>query len=392
MNRVIRFSYFFVVAALFLYSFTQVDLSLAISHSSFLLSIEKAFQNIGFFHRPFSATLFVLILILMFLYYIYFMRLAYLRKLTAKQVGILIGGTFLILLFSYNAFSYDLFNYIFDAKIITHYQLNPYLHRAMDFSGDPMLSFMRWTHRYYPYGPTWLALTVPLSFAAFNKFIANFFLFKILIALTYLGSAYLIYKISEILFEKDKVFNTVFFALNPLILIEGLVSSHNDFPLIFFGLLSIYFFVRKRKVLSLVSLVLSIGVKFSTVILAPILLYVQIQQFKKKSVDWERLLIWSVILSLGITVAVTFRTTFQPWYLVLPLSLASLLSKKIYILVPAILGSVFALSLYVVLVFMTDYSPDYVSLVTTIEWIGLVIASLSFVGLIIKDKKSPKLV
>jgi hypothetical protein len=69
----------------------------------------------------------------------------------------------------------------------------------------------------------------------------------------------------------------------------------------------------------------------------------------------------------------------------------SLLSKKTYILVPAVLASIFALSLYIVLVFMTDYAPNYVSLITFIEWIGLIAASAAFIGLVLKDKKHLKL-
>ena len=123
--------------------------------------MQKFFQQIGYFNRPLSAVLYSVIVISMFTFYILFLKLARVNLINKKQLWILILITTAILTFSYNAFSYDLFNYIFDAKIVTFYQQNPYIHKALDYLGDPMLSFMHWTHRYYPYGPIWLALTIP---------------------------------------------------------------------------------------------------------------------------------------------------------------------------------------------------------------------------------------
>ena len=155
MNKDLRFKlpfglYFLVIFALFLYSFTQIDLSLTFSRIDFLRNLVKSFQYIGYFNRPISTYIYVGLLALLFGFYIYFLKLAQNKRIKRDLVWKLIIATIVILLFSYNAFSYDLFNYIFDAKIFTHYHMNPYLHKALDFPGDPMLSFMRWTHRAYP--------------------------------------------------------------------------------------------------------------------------------------------------------------------------------------------------------------------------------------------------
>ena len=170
--KFLSLGYILTVIGLFLYSFTQVDLGLTLSRWSVEQVIEKFFQHIGYFNRPLSTSLYILILIFLFSFYLLFILLAQRKKITRRQVWFLLIGIAVILTFSYNAFSYDLFNYIFDAKIITYYHQNPYLHRALDYPGDPMLSFMHWTQRTYPYGPFWLVLTVPLSFLGFN-FIQN---------------------------------------------------------------------------------------------------------------------------------------------------------------------------------------------------------------------------
>lgn len=382
--------YIIVVIALFLFSFTQVDLSLTLSQGSIYQSIQKSFQYVGFFQRPLSTLIFSIISLFLFIFYIAFLYFAKKEKLKLSSLKILVPLTFLILVFSYNAFSYDLFNYIFDAKILTYYGQNPYLHRPTDFASDPMLNFMRWTHRLYPYGPSWLILTAPLSYIGLNFFLPTFFLFKAMIGLTFLGSVYLIYKISNVLFPKNAIFNTVFFALNPLILIEGLVSSHNDFPLIFFALLAIYLLILKKKSFSFAALFVSIGVKYLSVVLAPIFALILYFEKIKKQIPWENIFLTAVVFSLVAVVLATLRTTFQPWYLVFPLSLSSFVSRKSYILIPSLIASIFMVLIYITYVYMTDYAKEYPALVANIEYVGLFLVILSAIIFIIKERISSK--
>lgn len=384
-------SYILAVIALFFYSFTQVDLSLTLSQSSIYQTLEKQLQYVGFFQRPLSALIFIVISIVLFLSYFVFLHFAKENKLNFKSLRLLILVTFVILVFSYNGFSYDLFNYIFDAKILTFYHQNPYLHRPTDFLSDPMLNFMRWTHRTYPYGPSWLVLTLPLSFVGLNYFLPTFFLFKIMIGLTFLGSCYLIYKISEIIFPKDKIFNTVFFALNPLVIIEGLVSSHNDFPLVFFGLLSIYLYIKKKKLLSFFSLVFSIGIKYLSVSLIPVFAWGFYLEKTKKEINFDKFFRIALICSLVTLFLVSLRTTFQPWYLIFPFSLGSLIARKYYVFIPVVIASATCLMVYVTYVFMTDYAKGYPQIILNIELIGLGAVIIATLFYFIKQKYYQKI-
>lgn len=368
------FSYLLTIVGLFFYSFTQVDLALTLSKASFFQLIEKNFQYLGFFQRPQSATIFLIIIILLFLHFLLFLYLSKKNKLKISNLKILLLLTPLILAFSYNAFSYDLFNYIFDAKIVTSYHLNPYLYKPLDFQDDPMLSFMRWTHRVYPYGPSWLFLTVPLSFIGSNIFLLTFFLFKIMTTAFFVGSSYLIYKISEIVSPRNKIFNTVFWSLNPLVIIEGLVSSHNDIPMIFFGLLTFYFYLKNKKFYSWASYIFSVGVKFSTGVLLPIFLYLFYLDKSRKDINWENIFKASIVLSLLVVLAATLRTNFQPWYLLFPLSLASFISQKPYIVISSITASIFSSSIYIFYVLLTDYAKGYPQIIYNLEITGLILA------------------
>jgi hypothetical protein len=91
----------------------------------------------------------------------------------------------------------------------------------------------------------------------------------------------------------------------------------------------------------------------------------------KRKINWEKFFITAFILSLSTVLLATIRTTFQPWYLVFPLSLAAFVPKKFYIFIPSLIATIFALSVYIPYVYMTDYAKGYPQAVQIIEAIGL---------------------
>ncbi len=352
-GRIKNLSFLLVIFFLFFYSFTQIDLSLTLSQVSIWQNIQKNFIYIGYFNRPLSTALFVLILILMFSYYFWFLRKALRKQLKTKDIIILIISTAAILSFSYNAFSYDLFNYIFDAKIITYYHENPYFHRAMDYPTDPMLSFMRWTHRVYPYGPIWLALSVPVSFIGMNIFLLTFFLFKFMITGFYLGSVFMIYKINQKINPEHAIFNTVFFALNPLVIIESLVSSHNDIAMVFFGLLGLYCYFLRKRIFALILVIISSQVKIPTLgLLLPIV--VSFTPLKTK-LENNKFVILTIISMLLASFYALIKIEIQPWYFLWILPFVALLKPNKYVLMASIGFSLGLLFRYTVLLYFGDW-------------------------------------
>ncbi len=145
----------------------------------------------------------------------------------------------LISLFICPFLSHDFFNYMFDARIATFYHQNPYLHKALDYPADQWLRFMHWTHRTYPYGPVWLLITIIPSFLSFGKFIVGFILFKVLFIIFYIASVFYLNKL-------DKKW-AIFFATNPLVLIEGLINTHNDFIAASFAIIGIFYMSTKKE-------------------------------------------------------------------------------------------------------------------------------------------------
>ena len=346
------------VFGLFLYSFTQIDLGLTLTQISFWQTIQTNFQYIGYFNRPLSTNLFLGMMFLLTLFYLLFLRQGEKGGLKKKLVWRLVFLTAFVLLFSYNAFSHDLFNYIFDAKIVTFYNDNPYQHKALDYHDDPMLGFMHWTHRTYPYGPLWLGLTVPLSFLGFQKLLFTIYLFKGLVIASYLAICWVIYQIlARTKGKKEALLGLVFFAFNPLIIVEGLVSAHNDLVMMAFLMLGLLFLVREKRLPAFLLLGLSIAVKFATGLLLPVFLVVAYLQIRKKKINWDWVWLFSVLLMLGGIIAASLRLEFQPWYIFYCLPLLALLVKKQILQGLSVIFSIGLLFYYVPFLYLGNWDP-----------------------------------
>jgi hypothetical protein len=326
--KIIFCSWLLTILGLFLYSFTQIDLGLTLTRASFWQPIQKAFQQIGYFQRPLSTAFYLIILTAMFGLYFIILKAVNSQWLAKKQIWLLMVLTAGLLWLSYNAFSYDLFNYMFDAKVVTFYHLSPYQYRALDFPDDPMLGFMHWTHRLYPYGPLWLATTIPLSFLGMQKLIPTALLIKGLGVGSYLLSAWLIFKILEKIDPKNRLLGMVIFAFNPLVVIESLVSGHNDILMMALMLLAFWLMLRKKTILGWLSFLLSIGIKFATGLLLPVFVFVSVFQSKKAKLDWGKVWLISLGLMFAGVVLAGFRIgEIKPWYWLFVIPFTGLLPR-----------------------------------------------------------------
>src|SRR3989304_6764601 len=210
------------------FSYAYVDLNLTLSQNPQALSFVRLMQQLGYYHRLQATLIYLILIIFAFSFFIINLWLFYKSKIGLNYLKISTITNTAILIFAYPFLSSDLFNYLFDAKIIINYHASPYTHRPLDFPNDEWLRFMRWVHRYSPYGPFWLGMSIIPAFLGFGKFILNYLTFKIFIAFFHLINTYLIWKILNRTDVEMATFGTAFYALNPLFLIEGVANSHND--------------------------------------------------------------------------------------------------------------------------------------------------------------------
>lgn len=263
--------YVIASVALFLYSYTQVDLSLTLSSAGFLQSLQKAFQYVGSYQRPISTVLFVGIIGFWFLLYAMGVRAAAKGVLSMGHLWKLVGAVTILLIFSYPAFSYDLFNYVFTAKTVLVYHKNPYEIIPLQFAGiDPLVSIMRWTHLPSAYTPLWIMLTLPAYLLGFGKFLLVVWNLKLLVGLFYLLAVRGVSRVLSVVEPKKKVLGMAIFALNPLVIIESLVSAHNDIAMMAIAIWAVVFLLEKKNIFSWVLLSFSIATKLMTIVLVPV--------------------------------------------------------------------------------------------------------------------------
>jgi hypothetical protein len=269
-----------------------------------LIYIQVLFSNFQNNHRVIATLLFILFISIFFAVYLFFLYQIKTHSVTNKDFIILVCLTTAILLFAYPAMlSFDIFNYLATAKVAFFYHENPYIVMPIAFIHDPLLLFMHAANKTALYAPFWILLTGIPFVIGFGNFLLTLLAFKMLVTFFYLLTVILLWKIT-----KD-VFKTAVFALNPLIVIETLVSGHNDIVMMFLALISITYLYKHKRVKSPLFFLLSVGIKYATAILIP--LYV-VHRWKKLSK--ETFFFWTTISMYPIFFLSSFREEIYPWY------------------------------------------------------------------------------
>lgn len=299
---------------LLVYSFSQIDLNLTLFQTPFFQNFQHLMINLGYFNRPLSTFLFVLMSAYLTVFYCLLISKA--ENLSKSQVIVILLGLSLLTIFSYPAFSHDIFNGMFNARQIILYHANPYTTTPLMFPQDSWVRFMQWTHVTYPWGPLYLLISLPFYLLGLGKFILTLMSFKLMALLAFLGSALIISKLSS----KRGV---VLFILNPLIIYEALAAAHLDVIMLFFALLSWYLWQNKKPVSGLVSLLVSIGIKYATVTMFPVFV---LSKFVKKYTGHLTGIL--IILSLFGTLVQILNRELLPHYFIVPIGFIALYPKN----------------------------------------------------------------
>lgn len=309
-----------ILLAVFSYFFVDPNLSY----------LNSLYTGFSLNQRTITSLLFFIIVSVLFLFYFLVCKKTYWNKVKIGTIKRIIFSASLILFFSYPAMvSYDIFNYTTTAKVLFGYKENPYIVMPIEFTNEEFLSYTHGANKTALYAPFWLFLTgIPYYLGSFN-FLFMTFGFKLMAGLFYFFTVFLIFKAT-----KDNL-STVFFALNPLVLFETFVSGHNDIVMMFFALLSIYLF-RKRIALSAVSFFLSVMVKFATLFLIPVYIYLFWLRFRGKTIVWEKIYLLSALLMFLIFLLSPLREEIYPWYFIWVLTFISLTKNIKYFILTGI--------------------------------------------------------
>ena len=361
--------------SLLLYSFTQVDLGMTLTQVSIWQSFQKQFQYVGYFNRPLSTLLFISILSAYFLAYIGVLWAVLKKKISSKTMWLAIFVTAGILVFSYPAFSYDFFNYLFTAKTVLVYHKNPYLVIPLQFAGvDPWLSFMHWTHLPSAYTPLWILVTLPPFFFGFGYFLLLLWGLKAVMVGAYIFTIIGIGKILEKVDREYMYIGMASFAFNPLIIIESLVSSHNDIVMMALAVWAIVFFQQKKRWISWILLSLSIGMKLMTIFLIPSFM-----------TGWKRNTML-IFMSIGF-MAVLFQREVLSWYWVWIVPFISLVPRKWNVCIISYGVSIGLLLRYAPFLYYGNWDPPVGEIKMWVMWVPIAIALVISIVMEVKDRQ-----
>lgn len=217
------------------------------------------------------------------------------NKQMAKFI-IIVSIIFLIML---PLTSTDVFYYIGTGWSEACYGVNPYYTSVQELiqvnttaANDEILLKMPgvWAGQTIVYGPVWPLICKILSGLSMGNLAFALFIYKLFNLILHISNAYLIYKITK----GKKVF-VLAYALNPLVLFDGITNVHNEMLVIFFILLALYFFVRKKDMFfTVVFFALATAVKYFAILLVPfIVLYYYRKEKPLKKILYSSL--WAIV-------------------------------------------------------------------------------------------------
>lgn len=190
-----------------------------------------------------------------------------------RQIVICTAAAGLILVFLPRLFSKDVLSYIMYGRAFGAYGLNPYTTDPVNVQFDFNFRLIDWHYAGSVYGPVWTLLCTalykflsPLVSTHIWGYIVGF---RLLALAFHLGNVVLIWRILGRIRLREQVAGTIFYAWNPLALIEFAGNTHNDVALIFFLLAAILASTYRRVVLTALFLALSVLTKFITLLIIP---------------------------------------------------------------------------------------------------------------------------
>jgi len=312
-------------------SYVLVDPNLILLNSEIWVQVQMWFwQSLGYWDV--LAFAYLALILSWWVFYLWGARGAQL-VLHRSQLWIGVAACIFVLWLGHNALSHDIFNYLFNAKMVSEYSSNPHVRTAIEFSYDPWVRFMHNIHTPAPYGYGWTAVSLLPYWLGLGSFLLTYFAMK---AWMILGLGLYLY-FGWRLLEKWPVSNKIqrlwLFAFNPILLWETALNGHNDVWMMWPALAAFFLVLKKDRklwhiVLAGLLLAFSISIKLVTVVLVPILLFLVLWPVLKNTITkLSRLLeqlgdhfftFWPEYASLVLLVPlVTSRSQqFLPWYLI----------------------------------------------------------------------------
>ncbi len=291
--------YFFVLFAYSVFTYTFTDPNLVLTSFQPYWNFQVWMWQVFYSNRPLTSLVYTGLITALLVAYVLIYKQLKLQKPKIswmRQVGIML---LLIspLLISYNALSHDVFNYIFNARMVVEYQQNPHVTTALQFPDDLWTRFMHNTHTAAPYGQGWTALSLAPYILGMGRFLPTWLLFRIFMLVSYAALFFAVRYFHQLLYRKPlQAEKAALLFLNPLFAIEIISNMHNDLwmmvPAVFGLALMVKYNLAEEKemdrrhlAMGIILILISIAVKLVTVVLLPLVLILLLLGFPAKNIQ-----------------------------------------------------------------------------------------------------------
>jgi len=227
-----------------------------------------------------------------------------------RLICLVIGTATLMAIFFPPLLSHDVYAYAAHGRLFALYGKNPYFQLPVYLKQikDPVAAYLTWN---WPtvYGPVWTRVEILLADLLRGLgLMAQVVALKLVEAAALVGAALAGRRITAHLSPGRENLTLLAIGMNPLLLLEGPGSGHNDLLLISLLLVGTMFYLEKKFLPALLFLGLSVGIKLITLAVLP---WVWMEWGRGKS--W-RLRLFGGCLAMLLALAPTMISYFGLWH------------------------------------------------------------------------------
>lgn len=187
---------------------------------------------------PLAMLLYAILMLGAFVSWVWAIRLA--RRIELTSVTPLLALTALLALPMVvlpGLLSDDVYLYNLYGRTITTYGLNPMEFAPSSFPDDPHLPWVHWKDLPSSYGPVWLMLSAVLSRLGADSLSSMVVAYRVAGAALHLLTVAVIWYALRARRPQASTAHTIFYAWNPLVLLEVVGNAHNDVLVALFAVL-----------------------------------------------------------------------------------------------------------------------------------------------------------
>ncbi len=207
-------------------------------------------------------------------------------------------------------------------RVVVNYHLNPYLVTPANFPHDvasSLLHALPGDAGYLPdgsiqnAGPVWVDMSILVSLVVHDQAVEAVLGFRLICLLAYLGNVALIWIIVRKVKPELRMFVTVLYAWNPLVLLLGIAYPHPIMLLTLFLLLALFFFLNDALVLCWFFLFLAVLVNLAALLLVPLFIRGVQQRIRLSHWGWQTLSWLGFALLTGIVLVLAYAPYWNGW-------------------------------------------------------------------------------